>query len=176
MPRIARPEPHEYAPFYAAYLARVPEEVEPADLMHRQIDTMRALVGGLSEVGALARYAPGKWSVKEVVGHLSDAERVFAYRLLRLGRGDETPLPAFDENAYVPAGEFDRRPMADLLDEWVSVRRATLALVAGLPAAAWSRSGTVSGRPISARAIGWIIPGHVEHHLAGLRERYGLGR
>jgi hypothetical protein len=175
MTRIARPEPDEYAPFYAGYVARVPAGVEPADLMRRQIDAMRALVGGLDEAHAAARYAPGKWSVKEVVGHLGDAERVFAYRLLRIGRGDGTPLPAFDENAYVPAGEFGRRPMPDLLDEWISARRATLALVAGLPAAAWTRAGTVSGRLISARALLYIIPGHVEHHLAVLRERYGLG-
>jgi hypothetical protein len=172
---IQRPGPDEFAPFYADYIAEVPPGAHPVDLLATQLAELPRLLGTVQESGAAYRYAPGKWSIKEVVGHVSDAERVFAYRLLRIGRGDETPLPGFDENQYVPAGAFDARTLTDLVGEWVAIREATLALVRGLPAEAWARRGVANGRPISARALAYIIPGHVQHHLGVLRTRYGIG-
>jgi hypothetical protein len=105
---------------------------------------------------------------------LSDAERIFAYRLLRIGRGDDTPLAGFDENTYVPAGSFDRRSLPEVLDEWVAVRNATVALVRAMPSEAWGRRGRANDRVISTRALVYIMLGHVEHHLAILAERYGV--
>jgi hypothetical protein len=129
----------------------------------------------LSGEQAAYRYALGKWSVAEVIGHLSDNERVFAYRLMRIGRGDDTPLPGFDETIATPGGAFDRRPHTDLVDEWVSVRNATLSLVRGMPSEAWTRYGRANDHLVTARALVYIILGHVEHHLAVLSERYGIG-
>jgi len=113
--------------------------------------------------------------VKEVVGHLSDSERVFAYRALRMGRADTTPLAGFDENAYTPAGRFDARPLADILREYESVRAASLALFGGLDEEALLRRGTANGKEISVRALAWIIAGHELHHRRLLVERYGIG-
>jgi hypothetical protein len=109
-----------------------------------------------------------------VLGHLSDAERVFAYRLLRIARGDETPLAGFDENSYVPAGVFDKRQLNSLIREWMTVRDATIALVRGLPADVWTRRGSANGHNVTAPALVYIILGHVEHHLRILRDRYGV--
>ena len=128
----------------------------------------------VTEAVAAHRYAPGKWSVREVLGHLCDAERIFAYRLLRIARGDATPLAGFDENTYVPAGAFEQRALAALTDEWTATRNATVALVRGLPAGAWTRSGIANGKNVTATALVYIILGHVEHHLGVLRDRYGV--
>ena len=146
-----------------------------ADLLERlraQPAELRALLGSLDDAAARARYEPGKWSIKEVVGHVSDTERVMGYRLLRIGRGDVTPLPGFEQDPYVAAAGADRRPLASLLAELEAVRAATLALVESLPAEAWERRGTASGNPVSARALAYIIAGHAAHHHAVLRERY----
>jgi hypothetical protein len=107
---------------------------------------------------------------------MADAERIFAYRLLRIGRADATPLPGFEENDYVPAGKFDARALADILEEWIAVRTATIALVRGLPPEAWTRSGEANGRPISARAILYVMLGHIDHHARILEERYRIAR
>lgn len=172
--QLSRPDPDEAAPFYHGYIAAVPDDAIGARLA-AQIDELDALLRTLDDSAALARYAEGKWSIKEVVGHLIDAERIFAYRLLRIGRGDSTPLPGFDENAYVPAGGFDERPLAALQAEFRVVRLSTQALVGGLPAEPWGRRGQASGRSITARALAYILVGHVAHHLGVLRQRYGLG-
>lgn len=168
---IPRPHPSEHAEFYAKYVARVPD----GDLLRTlraQGDEARALARGLSDAQAMHRYAPGKWSVKEVYGHVADAERVFAYRALRIARGDETPLAGFDENAYVAAADFDARPLSALADELAHVRRATLDLLAPLGGEALARRGTANGRSVTVRALAWIIAGHERHHLDLLRERY----
>lgn len=170
---IPRPGDGEFAAFYAPYLAAVPDGDLPALLRAQEAQVERAL-RGLPEARALHRYADGKWSVKEIVGHLSDAERVFAYRALRIGRGDTTPLPGFDENRYVDAARSDSRRLDDLLDEFAALRCATLLLFAGIDAAGWSTIGSANGHPISARALAWITAGHVAHHLRILTERYGL--
>jgi hypothetical protein len=171
---IERPEPGEYVEYYQQYISKVP----PGDVLaalEGQIGATRRLLIGLSEQQAMSRYAPGKWSVKEVVGHLSDSERVMSHRALRFARGDRTPLPGFDENQYVPAGAFDARPLTSLVDEFAAVRAASLALFTSLDAAASRRQGEANGHPISVRALAYIIAGHELHHVALLRERYKIG-
>jgi uncharacterized damage-inducible protein DinB len=171
---ISRPAADEAAPSYQGYIAKVPGENIGEQLVD-QLAEVERLFGALDDEAALARYAPGKWSIKEVLGHLTDVERIFSYRLLRISRGDTTPLPGFDENTYVPAGAFDERPLRDLAAEFRAVRLSSMALASGLPPASWSRMGQASGKPVSARALAYIMVGHVAHHLGVLRERYGLG-
>jgi hypothetical protein len=172
---VPRPAADEHAPYYGRYIEQVPGADARAALAAQIEATLEALAP-LDEARALHRYAPGKWSVKQVVGHLSDAERVFAYRALRIGRGDATPLPGFDENVYAASGGFDARPLAALLDELRVVRAGTLALFAGFEPAALERRGTANGTPVSVRALAWIVAGHERHHLGVLHERYGVGR
>jgi hypothetical protein len=163
----------EAAPFYKDFLAGFPDGRVGVHL-HAQARELEELCAGLTEQGAMFRYADGKWTVKEVIGHLLDTERVFAYRLLRIGRGDATALPGFDETAYAPEGQFNPRDIHDLLSEFTVQRASTLALVNGLPGDAWSRLGTANGFRTSARAIVYIILGHTAHHFVLLRERYRL--
>ena len=172
---ISRPAPDEFFEYYGKYIEMVPgDDAMPA--MRDQIgDTIR-LLEPLDEQKALHRYAPGKWSVKEVVGHLSDSERVFAYRALRMGRGDTTPLAGFDEKAFVPAGRFDARPLADVLHEFDFVRAASVALFRGMDDEALLRRGTANDKKISVRALAWILAGHELHHRRLLIERYGVGK
>ncbi|GIV59020.1 MAG: hypothetical protein KatS3mg043_0109 [Rhodothermaceae bacterium] len=169
--KIPVPAPGEYAPFYAGYVAAVAGE-DVAEVLRSQPVELRALLGSLSDEAARYRYAPGKWSVKEVVGHLTDAERILACRLLRIARGDATPLPGFDEQAYVAAAGFDRLPLASLLDGFETARAATLALVETLAPEDGTRQGTANGTPVSVRALLYILAGHVRHHQRILRERY----
>jgi hypothetical protein len=170
---IPRPAPDEAAPFYHGYVAEVQGE-NIGEQLRNQLAEVESLLSTVDDRAALARYAPGKWSVKEVLGHLTDVERIFSYRLLRIARGDATPLPGFDENTYVPAGRFDERPLRELLADFRAVRLSSLALVEGLPSAAWSAWGAASGSGITARALAYILVGHVAHHLGVLRDRYGL--
>jgi len=168
---IPRPDATEYAPFYGTYVGRVPDG-DLLELLERQRRETQNLLAGLSDTQALHRYAPGKWSIKEVVGHLMDSERVFCYRALRFARADEKPLQGFDEKAWVPAGSFDARPLADLAAELDAVRRATIALFRGFDAAALARKGTANNNEVTVRALAWIVAGHERHHVAILRERY----
>jgi len=172
---LPRPDANEFDPATAAYVARVEDVADAGRALERQRDRVVALLSVVSNEKAAFRYAPGKWSVTEIIGHLADTERILAYRVLRIGRGDQTPLPGFDENTYVPGGAFDRRPVADVVEEWVATRNATIALVRGMPSEAWTRRGRANERDVSARALMYIILGHVEHHLAMLAERYGVG-
>lgn len=169
---IPKPEPGEYHEWYAGYIDRVAADTDLLSVMHSQVNAIERLHVEVGEAGAGHRYAEGKWSIREVIGHLSDAERIFAYRILRIGRGDTTPLSGFEETSYVTAGEFERRTLASIASEWRQAREATIRLIDGLPAAAWSRHGTASGWPVSARAVAWINAGHTAHHLAILAERY----
>ena len=171
---LPRPADDEYAPFYAGYIAKVPDG-EILRFLETQLREVRSLLSTIPEGRGGHRYAEGKWSIKEVIGHMCDAERIFAYRVLRIARADETPLAGFDENKYVPAGKFDARTMASLVDEVVQVRDATMSLVRTLDAEMGARRGNASGKPVSARAVVWIIAGHMAHHTAVLRERYGVG-
>lgn len=171
--RIPPPDADEYAPFYAGYVALVREH-DPVGLLKRQVPVFRSVCAGMHEAEALLRYAPDKWSIKQVVGHLSDTERVLSYRLFRISRGDGTPLSGFDENAYVEAAGFDRRPVRALLGELESVRAGTLRLIESIPPGAWTLQGMANGLPVSTRALLFILAGHVEHHFGILRTRYGL--
>jgi hypothetical protein len=168
---IPRPAATEHSPYYATYLAKVPEG-NLLTLLKAQGRETQALLAGVSEAKAMHRYAAGKWSVKEVIGHLADTERVFCYRALSFARGDETPLPGFDEKAWAPAGRFDVRSLKDLARELDAVRGATIALFSGIDAEALARRGTANNHPITVRALAWIIAGHERHHVAILRERY----
>ena len=171
---VGRPESDEIPSHYLGYIQRVPEP-DPVIVCASQIEETATLLRGLSETDAMYRYGRGKWSIKEVVGHLADTERIMAYRALRIARGDATPLPSFDENAYVPVAQFDDRSLVDLVGELRTVRAATLALLRTFDADAWRRRGTASGKPVSVRALGFMIPGHERHHVEVLRTRYGVG-
>ena len=171
---VTRPAPDEYGAFYGGYIARVPADAEIVPLLAQQGSDTLARLEAVPESRGDFRYAPGKWSVKELVLHLADTERIMAYRALRIGRGDVTPLPGFDENLYAPASGAGGRTVADLARELADVRQGSLALFRHLPPEAWDRRGTASGFGVSVRALAWIIAGHERHHLAVLAERYAV--
>lgn len=169
-----RPQADEHSPYYAKYIALVPDD--ELTVVQHLADQHHDTVGLLRKAKAKGdhSYGPGKWTVKEVVGHMCDTERIMAYRALRFARADETDLPGFDENTYVTASNFSSRSMDDLLEELWSVRAATLSLAKYLPKDALTRRGTANGAAVSVRALLYIIAGHERHHLAILRERYGV--
>lgn len=168
-----RPLAAEYAPFYHGYVAGVPEG-DILEILRRQDGVMAAVARGISPGRETFSYAPGKWSIREVFSHLSDGERVFGYRALRISRSDATPLPGFDENLYVAASGAASRPLPDLAAEFSHLRQASLLLFQGIDDAGWRRMGTASGHPVSTRALAFIMAGHVWHHLQILRDRYGV--
>ncbi len=168
---IPRPAPTEYPASFEAYLAKLPAG-ELLDLLESQWEELGCLLEELDDAAADHRYAEGKWSVKEVLGHLLDAERIFAYRLLRIARGDATPLAGWDETAYVAGADFGARPLESLLEEYDLVRGHSLALLRGLDPSCLGRMGVSNGKPVSARAIAWVIAGHEHHHMTVLKERY----
>lgn len=170
-PATLRPPVDESGTYYARYISEVPDGDVAARLVTQLGETL-AVLTSLSDDDALYRYAKGKWSVKEIIGHLADSERIFAYRLLRIVRGDTTPLPGFDENAFVAGADFDRLPLAQLLHALRLVRENTVTLVHSLRPDDWTRRGTASDTPLSARALVWIIAGHELHHRTVLQERY----
>ncbi|WP_068785014.1 DinB family protein [Paenibacillus phocaensis] len=168
---LIRPQAGEYAKHFAPYIDEVPE----GDLLaylENQPKLLRQKWAGVSEEQANYRYAEGKWSVKEVLGHMTDTERIMSYRMLRIARGDSTPLPGFEEELFVRQAGFDRLSIEELLRGFEIVREATLALVRQLDAAAWTRMGTAAGEPASARSLAYNIAGHAQHHARILNERY----
>jgi hypothetical protein len=171
-PAAVRPAPEEYGQYFGRYVDLVPHG-DVALRLETQLGDTLALVQAAPEAADRA-YAPGKWTVKEVLGHLADVERVLSYRALRMARGDATPLPGFDEDAYVAAADFGARPLVEVAAELAAVRAATLALLRGLPAAGWTRRGTANGLETTARGVIWTIAGHELHHRRVLVERYGL--
>jgi DinB family protein len=173
MPHLAleRPPASEYAPFHAGYVAAVPEG-DIFEILAGQHTAFPEFLHSIGEARGSHRYARDKWSVKEVVGHVNDAERVFSYRALRFARGDETPLASFEQEAYVPKGNFDVRTLASLADEFSHLRAATLDLFYHLDADALARRGVASGAVVSVRAMAFVIAGHVVHHERILREKY----
>jgi uncharacterized damage-inducible protein DinB len=166
-----RPQQGDYALFYEKYIAIVPGGDFLEILQSQQRDLIR-LLSPLTEEQAEFCYAPGKWSVKEVLGHISDTERIFAYRLLRIARGDQTPLAGFEQDDYIQNGNFSTRKLADLLQEFSTVREATISLVRSLDDAAWLRRGTASQNEVSVLALAFVIAGHERHHRVLLEERY----
>jgi hypothetical protein len=169
---MPRPAADEYAPFYAGYVNLVPED-DVLAAMNRQTKDVIPLLRSVSEETSKVVHAPSSWSVKQVVGHLGDGERVFGYRAMCVSRGDENPLPGFDENAYMDAADFDRYSYADLVDQFEALRRANVVMFQHLTAKAWGRWGTVWEKPITVRAQAYILVGHVWHHANILRRRLG---
>ena len=170
-PAPARPEPNEYASYYEKYVSLVPD-ADLVETLERQGAETLALLRGLDEEQGAHRYEAGKWSVKQLVGHVNDAERIFSYRALAIGRGDRQPLPGMDQEEYMAGVDFDARTLASLADEFESVRAATLQLLRHLSPEAWARRGTASDNEVTVRALAYIIAGHEAHHVRILRERY----
>ncbi len=171
MPRIPRPGPGDHAAYYGQYMARFLDHDVLVDLT-AQSDELAARLRPLDDDAARFRYAAGKWSVKEVLGHLVDTERMFTYRAMSIARGDPAALPGMDENAWVAGATFDAQPLGDLVDEFVAVRAVTLLFFAGLSPEAYNRRGMANDSPIVVRALPFIICGHAAHHLEILQERY----
>ncbi|NUO82016.1 DinB family protein [candidate division KSB1 bacterium] len=168
---IPKPAPSEYNPYYEKYVSKIAEGDVLALLQAQNEATVR-LLNKVPESHAAFCYAPEKWSIKEVVGHLCDTERIMSYRALRIGRGDATPLPGFEQDDYVQAAQFDSRTLADLVNEFQLIRQATLALFRAFDETALLRTGTANNSPASTRALAYIIAGHEKHHVQVLRERY----
>jgi uncharacterized damage-inducible protein DinB len=168
---IAKPDASEHAPYYSRYV----DLVADGDILGTLAGQIRGTLPELrrvSEADSLKRYAAEKWSVREVLGHMIDTERIFAYRALRFARNDPTALPGFEQDDYIPAAQFDRRPWADLLEEFAAVRQSNLLMLRGLTSEAWLRLGVASGNPVSVRALAYIMAGHELHHMRVLREKY----
>ena len=168
-----RPAEDEYVAYYAQYVTRVPDGAI-IDLLREQLDATRALLLRLTPEQAAFRPKPEDWNVTEVVGHVADAERVFAYRALAFARGDTTMLPPFDQDLYVATAGAARRPLLALLDDFAAVRQASIALFSGLDQEAWLRRGTANNSPVSVRALAYIIAGHELHHVEDFRLRYNV--
>ncbi len=168
---IERPQPDEHVAYYGKYIDRVPDGDLVSLLRDQVMDTV-ALLGDLPPDRADFAYAPGKWTVKEVVGHMIDVERVMSYRALRFARNDKTPVPGFDENIWAANAESGARAIGDLLEEFQGVRMATVHLARHLSAEALARRGSANGAEVSVRALLYIIAGHERHHAELLRERY----
>jgi uncharacterized damage-inducible protein DinB len=169
--RATRPAAGEFLPYYGTYIDRVPDG-DIVETLRRQIGDTLTLIKSIPEATADKRYAPGKWSIREVIGHLIDAERIFTYRALRFGRADTTPVPGFDENAYVANAPFANVSLADLADELDHVRQSTIHFLANLDEQAFNRRGAANGAEITVRALAFIMAGHESHHMNVLRTRY----
>lgn len=171
MALIGRPERDEYADFYHTYVGKVPEG-DVFGILRRQHEVTQEILGEVDEEQAEYRYAPGKWSIKEVVGHLADTERIFAYRALAIARRDPSPLPGMDQDVYVKNGAFGERTLEDLADEWRYLRRSNLHLFNGFGGEVQLRKGIASGVEFTVRALVYVVAGHERHHQLILRERY----
>jgi hypothetical protein len=173
-PTEIRPETSEYLPYYHRYVSLVPDG-DILTTLERQLDSIAGMLNGVPEANAGYRYQPEKWSVRELIGHVCDTERVFAYRALRFGRHDSTSLPGFEQDDYVRGAQFDAIPLESLSGELHSVRKSTILLFRHFPSEAWTRRGIASGGEVSVRALAWMIAGHAMYHEEILRSRYGLG-
>jgi hypothetical protein len=169
----ARPDVSEYAPFFHGYVTAVPDG-DVVELLRSGGRELLDAIRGVPEARGGHRYGPDKWTIREVIGHLIDAERIFTYRAVRFARGDQTMLPGFDENEYVKTAGSDLRTLADLARELEAVRESTVLLFESLPDDAWIRKGNANGREMSVRALAYVTAGHPRHHLRILRERYGV--
>ena len=171
---IKRPSESEFAPFYAGYVSLVPE-ADIVSVLEAQAADVRLQTSAFIPGREQFRYADGKWSVCEVLGHMTDAERVFGFRAFCFSRGEENALPGFEQNDYVARGGFDRCSLADLVQEFGQIREANLTVLRRLDDTAWQRTGTASGKPVSVLALAYIMAGHVRHHLHVLSTRYAGG-
>ncbi|MFC4600735.1 DinB family protein [Cohnella hongkongensis] len=166
-----RPTKEEYGGHFGTYIEIVPDG-SIVDILADSLKSTSEFLSDLPADKAESRYAPGKWSIKEVIGHIADTERIMSYRLLRISRGDRTPLPGFDQDDYMKHVDFDACSLSDLIDNYISVRKATLALVRGLADEAWARTGTASDIVMSAKALAYVIAGHELHHLRLVKTKY----
>jgi hypothetical protein len=166
-----RPQPGECAPYYDRYLSLVPANDILARLEDQRRQTLLLLCGRTEADGDL-RYAPDKWSLKEVLGHVNDTERIMSYRALRISRADATPIEGYEQDDYVRNGPFARCPLADLIEDYIAVRRATVSLFRNLDEAAWSRRGVANQNEVTVRALAYIIAGHELHHRRIIEEKY----
>jgi len=171
---VARPQPGEYAPYYDRYISLVKGE-DILRTLDQQRREMMLLLSSRGDEDGDFRYAPGKWSAKEVLGHICDTERIFAYRALRVARADTTPMEGFEQDDYVRNGPFANLQLADLIEEFIAVRRATLSLLRNLEEVAWSRRGIANKNEVTVRALAYIIAGHELHHRRILEEKYFAG-
>jgi len=168
-----RPAAGEYAPFFAGYEKLVPE-TDVLPVLAAQAAEIRRIAASVPADRETFRYAPGKWSVREILGHMGDGERVFGYRAFCISRGDQTALPGFEENDYVAESAYDRQTAAELADDFAGVRTANLAVLGRLDPERWSRVGNANGTPVSVRALAFIMAGHARHHIGVLKTRYGV--
>jgi uncharacterized damage-inducible protein DinB len=168
---LARPDQSEYAPYYQGYVSLVPDG-DIVSTLTRQLEETQALLRSIPETRADYSYAEGKWSIKEVVGHIIDAERIFAYRALRIARNDQTPLSGFDQNDYVRAGSFNVRDLASLIEEFGLVRLSNVHLFRSFDDQTWLRRGVANDVEVSVRALAFIMAGHERHHLGVLQDKY----
>ena len=171
---MSRPTDSEYAPYFQSYVAHVTEE-DILPVLRSQIDALELLFDRTKPEQETYRYAEGKWSIREVAGHLIDGERMFGYRALCVARGDTQNLPGFDENEYMISAPFDRIELEDLLSEFRLVRLSNIAMLRNLDETGWTRMGMANGAPVSVRALAYIMVGHVRHHMGVLRDRYQIG-
>src|SRR5579863_3821653 len=167
----SRPAPGDYAPYAEQYVVLVSGD-DILGALGNQLKQTTTLFSGRSERDGNFRYAPGKWTVKEVVGHVADTERIFAYRAMRFARGDQTPLSAFEQDDYVRGARFTERRLADVVEEYADVRRANLDLFRSLDEEAWRRRGVANNSPVTVLALAYIIAGHELHHRKIIEERY----
>ena len=167
------PADTEYAPHFATYVSLVPE-ADPLAVLEKQPTELRAMASVVAAGRETFRYAPGKWSIREVLGHIIDTERVFGYRAFCISRGEQKPLPRFDQDGYLAASDANARALADLVDEFSVVREANLLALRRRKDSDWDRTGTVGDHPMSSRALLFIMAGHVRHHLRILQEQYGV--
>ncbi len=172
---ISRPQINEYAPFYAGYIQRVPVGRDIFALLSQQPGELRSLLQHVTNEQANARPVPGEWSIKEVIGHICDTERVFAYRTLRIARGDTTPLAGFEQDDYIRATDFNTRRLTDLIEEFTAQRYANVLCFQSLAEAEIDRRGIASDLPVSARALIYMLAGHVLHHVESLKTDYHVG-
>jgi len=162
----------EAAEYYFTYIDQVPTGTDIRRVIEAQLGETLAVLNGISEEQSRHRYAPDKWSIREVVGHLNDTERMFVFRAMWFARGLELPLPSFDQDVAMPAGRFDDRSFRDLVEEWRAVRAATVPFFNSVPDAAWAKRGMASGKEFTVRALAHIVAGHTTHHTRILKERY----
>lgn len=170
---LQRPAPNEHSEYFGRYVSLVSES-DILSVLERQPEKARAALAPLPEEKASYRYAPGKWSILQVLGHVIDSERVFGYRALCIARGESVALPGFDENSYAANSGHDGCRMPGLLAELEALRRSHVSLLRHLVPAAWSRIGVANGQPVSVRALAYIMAGHLRHHLTVLQTRYGV--
>src|ERR1044072_9677475 len=170
---MARPSSDEYAPYHAGYVSLVPDG-NVLDLLRSQIDELAAIAARVPQERETFAYEAGKWSVRQVFGHICDAERIFAYCALCISRGETARLPGFDEKDYADRSTHASRPLRDLIEELLLARRANVLMFEGFDDAAWHQRGVASEQPVSVNGIAWVMAGHVRHHLNVLRDRYGV--